>query len=389
MTKNLFSMVRWKMKKPMTTISRALGVCLTLVLAHSSAITEIDPKTGRFYFRDNNNFPDDTLGHIALYLVQQNRKEGNAYVSQSVAEGIVEYQIRFFDNGNAQLVDEEDLLTVRRYTTKPPEPEPQVDPNAPPIPAPGPPADEAVTEPPPPPPKPDVVGTRYIEYVDLGLNGLDERDYYFLDGRRFDLASSDIKSILEYRSQVATAVNVFIEKIDYEAIVEGLGSTGKTGIRKRGAFDDGSLPSLMVFGLDLPYVFKPSAESGGQQQSEEAMLEEIRQRVGFVYSATVGYTDLNGFRFRDIADQTPLLQRHYDQLEQPLLRLIMDSLFDPDGDELVTQENISNGYTRFRELHQQLSDNARGAGRRVLLPNEKLAKLRLEHEKVHQRPFSP
>ena len=108
-----------------------------------------------------------------------------------------------------------------------------------------------------------------------------------------------------------------------------------------------------------------------------------------VYSATVGYTDLNGFRFRDIADQTPLLQRHYDQLEQSLLRLIMDSLFDPDGDELVTQQIISNGYTRFRELHQQLSDNARGADRRVLLPNEKLARLRLEHEKVHQRPFSP
>ena len=116
-------------------------------------------------------------------------------------------------------------------------------------------------------------------------------------------------------------------------------------------------------------------------------MEEIRQRIGFVYSATVGYTDLSGYRFRDIADQTPLLQRHYDESERSLFQLIVDALFDVDGDGLITQENISNGYTRFRELHQQLSDNARSQSRRIVLPNEKLARIRQEYQSVHQKPF--
>jgi len=116
-------------------------------------------------------------------------------------------------------------------------------------------------------------------------------------------------------------------------------------------------------------------------------MQEIRQRIGFVYSATVGYTDLSGYRFRDIADQTALLQRKYDESEESLLKLIVEALFDVDGDGLITQENISNGYTRFRELHQQLSDNARGQSRRVVLPNDKLARIRQEYETVHRRPF--
>ena len=142
----------------------------------------------------------------------------------------------------------------------------------------------------------------------------------------------------------------------------------------------------MVFGLDLPYVFKPIVRQG-TQLSEKEMMEEIRQRIGFVYSATVGYTDLSGYRFRDIADQTPLLQRHYDESERSLFQLIVDALFDVDGDGLITQENISNGYTRFRELHQQLSDNARSQSRRIVLPNEKLARIRQEYQSVHQKPF--
>jgi hypothetical protein len=148
-----------------------------------------------------------------------------------------------------------------------------------------------------------------------------------LNGRRFDLVGNDRKTILEYRSQVATAINVFIENVDYESMVESLGASGQTGIRKGGAYDDGSLPSLMVFGLDLPYVFKPIVRQG-TQLSEKEMMEEIRQRIGFVYSATVGYTDLSGYRFRDIADQTPLLQRHYDESERSLFQLIVDALFD-------------------------------------------------------------
>ena len=363
---------------------KALWIWLVAAMCFPvSASAEIDSQSGRFYFRENNPFPDDTPGRIALYLIQQNRVEGNAYVSQSFEEGIVSYQIRYFDNGNKMLVDEQDILSVRRYTIaapSPPEPIAEAADVAVP-----PPAENGADDATPPPP---TVETRYIEYVDRGLNGLDESDYYFLNGRRFDLVGNDRKTILEYRSQVATAINVFIENVDYESIVASLGSSGQTSIRKGGAFDDGSLPALMVFGLDLPYVFKPIIQRG-RTLSEKEMMEEVRQRIGFVYSATVGYTDLSGYRFRDIADQTPLLQRHYDESELSIFRLIVDALFDVDGDGLITQENISNGYTRFRELHQQLSDNARSQNRSVILPNEKLARLRQEYESVHQKPFSP
>lgn len=369
------------------TYAERLWIGLTaFCLLVGPAAAEIDPQTGRFYFRENNPFPDDTLGRIALYLLQQKRVEGNAYVSETVGEGIVEYQIRFFDLGNPGLVDEEDRMSVRRYTVVQEPPAPAPDPAAaPPAPPAEPPPEDA---PPPPPPRPETVETRYIEYVDHGLNGLDENDYYFLNGRRFDLTGRSRETINEYRSQVATGINVFIEKVDYQAIVEGLGSSGQTGIRKGGAYDDGSLPSLMVFGLDLPYVFKPIVQQG-RQLSEEAMLEEIRQRIGFVYSAAVEYTDLSGYRFRDIADQTALLQRPYDDAENATLRLVVEALFDTDGDGIITQENISNGYTRFRELHQQLSDAARGQNQRIVLPNDKLARIRQEYESVHQRPFSP
>ena len=375
---------RWNTVTPMKTLSRCLLPLLVLIALPVSA--EIDPESGRFYFRGNNPFPDDTLGRIALYLIQQDRVEGNAYVSKTVGEGIVEYQLRFVDNGNRGLVDEDDILSVRRFTVAsqqppPPAEEPEADP--PPDPAA---QAEGEDSPPPPPPPPATVDTRYIEYVDHGLNGLDDSDYYFLNGRRFDLANRELQTVQQFRSQVATAINIFIEKVDYNAIVEALGSSGQTGISKAGAYDDGSLPSLMVFGLNMPYVFKPITQNN-QQLSPEAMMQEIRQRIGFVYSATVGYTDLSGYRFRDIADQTALLQRKYDESEESLLKLIVEALFDVDGDGLITQENISNGYTGFRELHQQLSDNARGQSRRVVLPNDKLARIRQEYETVHRRPF--
>jgi hypothetical protein len=313
-----------KMKFSLRSILLLVSVCLAVPLG-----AEIDPKSGRFYFRDNNPFPGDTLGRIALYLIQQNRLEGNAYVSETVEEGIVAYQIRFFDNGNKKLVDEEDLISIRRYTIEEkPDPAAVTAATAAAAAAAPLPPDGETAPPPPPPPK---VETRYIEYVDHGLNGLDELDFYFLNGRRFDLSNITAKTIQEYQSQVATAVNVYIEAVNYAKIVEGLGSSGQTAIRKGGAYDDGSLPSLLEFGLDLQYVFKPIVERE-KQLSEQEMLEEIRKRIGFVYSATVGYTDLSGFRFCDLADQTTLLQRQYDVSERAVLMLIVDALFDVDGD---------------------------------------------------------
>ena len=104
---------------------------LALICCLGSTSAEIDPQSNRFYFRDSNPFPDDTLGRISLYLIQQKRLEGNVYVSQSVEEGIVSYQIRFFDNGNKGLIDEEDKISIRRYSlSTAPEPPPP-DPNAP------------------------------------------------------------------------------------------------------------------------------------------------------------------------------------------------------------------------------------------------------------------
>ena len=40
-------------------------------LLASPVVCELDPESGRFYFRDNNPFPDDTLGRIALYPINQ------------------------------------------------------------------------------------------------------------------------------------------------------------------------------------------------------------------------------------------------------------------------------------------------------------------------------
>lgn len=331
-------------------------LCTSLFVAPSGA--ETDPNTGRFSYAVNNPFVDDTLGRIALYLIRENQREGLAYLSPEVEAGIVGYQLRLFDDGN-QLVDEKDKMSVRRFTV---------------------------------PAMPDSTlpdgywRNEYVEYVDEGLNGIDENDHYFLNGRRYDLYGEDLTALAQHQTQVETAINTFIQKVDYQATLRDLGSRSQLSIRKGSAFEDGSLPAQVVFGLDLSYVFEP-IERDGRVLPTESMIEQIRQRIGLVYSATLGYTDLTGYRLRDLADQTALIQRTYDPAEKRLIELIVDSLFDPDGDGLIEAQNISNGYTRFRELHQELSDNARSQNRRIVLPSEKIERLRQEYEAVRSEPF--
>ena len=138
--------------------------------------------------------------------------------------------------------------------------------------------------------------------------------------------------------------------------------------------------------LDMNFVFRP-IKRGGRQLTTEQMVQEIRQRIGFVFAASTSYTDIHGYEFREIADQVSLLQRTYDEMEKPMLRLVIGALFDTDGDQIISGENIQNGYTRFRQLHQELADNAKGMNRRIILPNEKLAKLRDEYQAKQGRPF--
>jgi hypothetical protein len=57
---------------------------------------------------------DGSLGLIALYLKQQNRRDGSTYVSKDIEAGIVGYQLRYFDDGNGN-VDLEDWFSVKRY----------------------------------------------------------------------------------------------------------------------------------------------------------------------------------------------------------------------------------------------------------------------------------
>ena len=119
------------------------------------------------------------------------------------------------------------------------------------------------------------------------------------------------------------------------------------------------------------------------------MRTEIRGRIGFAYTATTSYTDVNGYKFREIAEEVQVLQRDYDAAETRLLRLVIDALFDTDGDGLVSGEDISRGYTRFREIHQKLSESARANNRRLVMPGDKLARLRQEYETLHKKPYQP
>ena len=336
-----------------------IPVCLFVLHLTFEALaeTEAAPETTAFTYSKGGGV-DETLGQIALYLIDRNRKEGNVYTSKEVEEGIVGYRLRYFDNGN-HLVDRGDWLGVRRYR----------------IPA-----------------EPDSLRPEgyykktYMELVDIDLNGIDERDYYFIEGRRFDFIGQPADILQQYQVQIESGISAYIRKVGYQTILQDLGAEGQTAIKKGQVYEDGSLPSEMVLGLDLRYVFRPIRRSGAEL-TEKDMIEEIRQRIGFVFSATTSYTDFSGFRFRDIADQSALVQRTYDPIEQPILILILDALFDTDADGIINPENIQNGYTRFRELHQQLAENARGLNRRIVLPSDKLARLRQEYQSVHNKPF--
>ena len=339
-------------------LKRAAVLCtgLALLPLHLSH-AQVDPEDGTFIYSGEEGM-DSVLGQIALFLMDQNRQEGNTFISQDIKQGIVGYQLRYFDNGN-RLVDIGDWLSVRRYRI---------------------PAEPDTTRP------EGYYKGDYMEFVDVDLDGINAKDYYFIEGRRFDLHGQSADILSQYQVQIESGISAFVRKVSYQNIASDLGARSQTAIKKNEAYEDGSLPSQMVFGIDHQFVFRPIVRSG-TQLTEKEMLEEIRQRIGFVFSATTGYTDINGYRFRDIADQIALVQRTYDPSEAPTLTLIMKALFDTDGDGIITQENISNGYTRFRELHQQLTENARAQNRRIILPNEKLARLRQEYQLVHKKPF--
>jgi hypothetical protein len=225
-----------------------------------------------------------------------------------------------------------------------------------------------------------------MELVDYGLDGLDEKDYYFIQGRRFDLKGEPEDVLHQYQVQIESGVTAFLKEVPAEKIADAIGTRAQTSIKKPQSYDDGSLPSRMVLGLDMSYVFKPFVRNN-IQLSEQQMLEEIRNRVGFVFSASVEYTDLNGYRFRDLADQLALMQRTYDPSEMLTIKLVIDALFDTDGDGIITQENIVIGYTRFREIHQQLIEQARSKNQRIVLPSDKLQRLREEYRARQNRPY--
>ena len=178
-----------------------------------------------------------------------------------------------------------------------------------------------------------------MEFLDRGLNGIRESDSYFMNGRRFDLQDQPGDVLRQYQVQIESGISAYLREVDFEKMIQQLGSRGQTEIKKEEAYDDGSLPANMVLGLDMKYVFKPF-DSSGVPLTEREMIDEIRQRIGFVYSASVEYTDLNGYRFRDLADQVPLMQRTYDPAEKPILTLILDALFDPNADGIITQTDI-------------------------------------------------
>ena len=318
---------------------------------------DLNPETGAFTYSGQGDI-DMILGQISLYLLENNRRDGIAYVSRDIEDGIVGYQLRYFDNGN-RVVDQGDWFSVRRYRI---------------------PAEPDTTRP------AGYYKNDYMEIVDVNLDGIDEKDYYFINGRRFDLIGKSPEFLRQYQIQIESGVTAFLRQVNFQTIVKTLGARGQTAIKRDAAFDDGSLPAQMVLGLDLKYVFRPLSR-GGAPLSEREMIEDIRQRIGFVFSATVEYTDLTGYRFRDLSDQTTLMQRTYDPIEKPVLTLIIDALFDTNGDGIITPENIANGYTRFREIHQQLIESARNQNRRIVLPGEKLARLREEYQAVRKKPF--
>jgi hypothetical protein len=350
-------MTRRKRKADMNAVMKVVLIFLLLSFVPVGQVCADIDSTNTFTYSSLGDV-DRSLGLIALYLKQQNRRDGTTYVSREIESGIIGYQLRYFDDGNGN-VDSADWFSVKRYRV---------------------PAEPDTLRP---------VGyyrTDYMELVDLGLDGLDQKDYYFIQGRRFDLKGQTESVLREYQTQIESGVTAFLKVVGAEKVADAIGSRAQTGIKKSQSYTDGSLPAKMVLGLDLGYVFKPVIRSG-KMLSENESIEEIRQRVGFVLSASVEYTDLNGYRFREIADQIALLQRTYDVAEAPMLKLVLDAMFDTDGDGIITPENIANGYTRFREIHQELIQKARSKNQRIVLPSDKLQSLREEYQARHNSPY--
>ncbi|MDP6779433.1 MAG: hypothetical protein QGI83_21950, partial [Candidatus Latescibacteria bacterium] len=228
--------------------------------------------------------------------------------------------------------------------------------------------------------------TDYLELVDVGLDGINAEDYYFIKGRRFELRDQPKEVLEQYRVQIESGVSAFVRDVGYNTILNALGAGSQTAIQKTEAYEDGSLPAKVALGVDLRYVFRPIVRNE-MKLEEQQMVGEIRQRVGFVYSAITGYTDIQGYQFREIANHPELLNRNYDVVERPILVLVIDALFDTDGDGIIRFEDLKNGYERFRLIHQELADNTRGMKRRVVLPSEKLTRIRQEYKAAHKRDF--
>ncbi len=328
------------------------GVLLSLAffLSPIESRAEIDPRKNTFTYSIGMGI-DESLSQIAQFLIKKNRVEGGIYTSQEVEKGIVGYQIRYFDSGNNQKIERDDWLSVRRYRI-PANP------------------DTALPD--------GYFKSTFIEYVDTGLDGMDTEDYYFIDGRRFEMQGQNASIIQQYQVQIESGISTFMQAVDYNTILNALGVDSQTAIKKQKAFEDGSLPSTVALGLDMKYIFRPIVR-GNTQLPEQAMIHEIRQNIGFVFSASTAYTDVSGYRMSDILDQIHLLQRTYDPMEFKTVTLVIDALFDPDGDGIILPEDIENGYSRFRAIHQELTDNARSMRRQIILPREKLSRLRQEY----------
>ncbi len=337
----------------------AAAICLACLLALFAAPSgsRVDEATGDFTYTGWGGI-DDTLGQIALYLIHRNRMDGSAFVSPEIEEGIVGYQLRFFDNGN-RTIDRGDWMSVRRYRI---------------------PADPDTTQP------ANYFKSFYLELVDVGLDGMNTDDYYFISGRRFELRDQPQNVLEQYRVQIESGVSAFVRDVGYNTILNALGAGSQTAIQKTEAYEDGSLPAKVALGVDLRYVFRPIVRND-VRLDEQQTIGEIRQRVGFVYSAITGYTDIQGYQFREIANHPELLNRDYDEVELPILVLVLEALFDTDGDGIIKFEDIKNGYERFRVIHQELSQNTRGMRRKVVLPSEKLSRIRQEYKALRKKEF--
>jgi len=338
---------------------QCLMIALTILLLPSGSSAEVDPQKNSFTYSIGMGI-DESLAQIAQYLIKRNRVEGGIYTSREVEKGIVGYQIRYFDSGNNQEIERDDWMSIRRYRI---------------------PADPDTTLP------DGYYKKNYIEVVDAGLDGMDTEDYYFIKGRRFELNEQNAGVIQQYQVQIESGVTAFLEKVGYQTILGSLGQGSQTAIKKREAFEDGSLPSAVALGLDLKYVFRPIIRNNAQIP-QDGMVREIRQNIGFVFSATTAYTDVSGYRFRDIYDQIALLERTYDTMEIQILTLVIDTLFAPDGDGIVLPGDIQNGYSRFRAIHEELTDNARSMNQRIILPNQKLSRLRQEYRNRRGKEFN-